>query len=203
MDLATTPPTVGPPVWVWLMLVAAAAIATVTDIRETRIPNWLTLPLMFFGLVAGPIFGGWWGLSDALLGMAVAGGLFVWAYAFYGGGAGDAKMMMGVGLWLGYQAAFVVTVAVTLVGFILAMVGVGVRGQVRDIPIVIITGWIRTMQSVRRVFTAQVIERSEEELAAATVKGRDRPKGWIPFAPAILGGILLGWWYLETQGSIL
>ena len=96
-----------------------------------------------------------------------------------------------------------VTVAVTIVGFILAMVGVGIRGEIRDIPVVIITGWIRTMQAVRRVFTGQTIERSEEELAAATVKGRDRPKGWIPFAPAILGGILLGWWYLDTQGPLL
>mgnify|MGYP003340203038 FL=1 len=58
-------------------------------------------------------------------------------------------------------------------------------------------------KAVRRVFTGQTIERSDEELAAATVKGRDRPKGWIPFAPAILGGILLGWWYLETQGPLL
>lgn len=195
--------TVGPPIWIWILLLVACAVAAVTDIRETRIPNWLTLPLIVSGLIQASILGGWSGLGDAAIGMVVAGGLFIWAYAFFGGGAGDAKMMMGMGLWLGFEAAFVVTTAITFVGFLMAMVGVVIRGDIRDIPVVILTGWVRTGQAVRRVLTGQTIERSEEELEAATVKGRQRPKGWIPFAPAILGGTLVGWWYLSTYGPIL
>lgn len=192
-----------PPVWIWVLLCVAGLIASVTDIRETRIPNWLTFPLIISGLIQAPILGGWAGTGDAFLGMLVASGLFVWAYAFHGGGAGDAKFMMGVGLWLGLDAAMVVTVAVTVVGFVFAMVGVVVRGDIRDIPVVIITGWISTAQAVRRLITGKLLERSEEEIAAASVKGQRRPKGWIPFAPSILGGTLVGWWYFTTYGPII
>ena len=194
---------VGPPAWIWVLLCVAGLIASVTDIRETRIPNWLTFPLIIGGLIQAPILGGWGGTGDALLGMLVASGLFIWAYLFHGGGAGDAKIMMGIGLWLGLDASIVVTVAVTAVGFVLAMIGVVTRGGIRDIPIVIITGWIKTGQAVRRLITGKVLDRSEEEIEATAIKGRRRPKGWIPFAPAILGGTLVGWWYLATYGPLI
>ncbi|MCP4837259.1 MAG: hypothetical protein GY895_21145 [Phycisphaera sp.] len=181
----------------------AGLIASFTDIRETRIPNWLTFPLIISGLIQAPILGGWAGTGDAFLGMLVASGLFVWAYVFHGGGAGDAKIMMGIGLWLGLDAAMVVTVAVTVVGFVFAMVGVVIRGEIRDIPVVIITGWLMTGQAVRRFLTGKVLERSEEEIKAASIKGRRRPKGWISFAPSILVGTLVGWWYLTTYGPII
>ncbi|MAC19893.1 MAG: hypothetical protein CMJ23_09515 [Phycisphaerae bacterium] len=204
MILATSSvSTVGPPIWIWILLLVACSVAAVTDIRETRIPNWLTLPLILTGLVQAPILGGLPGLGDSAIGMVIASALFIWAYAFFGGGAGDAKFMMGLGLWLGYEAAFVVTVAITIVGFVFSMFGVVIRGDIRDIPIVILTGWARTGRAVGRVLTGQIIERSAEEIEAATIKGRRRPKGWIPFAPAILGGTLLGWWYLSTYGPII
>ena len=204
MDQDVTPiASAVPAVWIWGLLCLAGLIASITDIRETRIPNWLTFPLILSGLIQAPILGGWAGTGDALLGMLVASGLFIWAYMFHGGGAGDAKMMMGVGLWLGFDAAMVVTFAVTLVGFVIAMIGVVMRGDVRDIPVVIITGWIKTGQAVRRLITGKVLERSEEEIEAASIKGRRRPKGWIPFAPAILGGTLVGWWYLATYGPLI
>lgn len=201
-DVATIGSVV-PPVWVWSVVIVAGLIASVTDVRETRIPNWLTFPLIISGLIQAPLLGGLPGTGDALLGMLVASGLFIWAYLFHGGGAGDAKMMMGVGLWLGLDASIVVTVAVTLVGFVFAMVGVVIRGDIRDIPVVIISGWIKTGQAVRRLITGKVYERSEEEIEAASIKGRRRPKGWIPFAPAILGGTLVGWWYLVTYGPLI
>ncbi len=193
---------VGPPVWIWWLMCIVALVASFTDVRETRIPNWLTFPLILTGLLQSCVLGGWAGCGDALLGMLVASGLFIWAYLFHGGGAGDAKMMMGVGLWLGFDAAVVVTVAVTAVGFILAMIGVAIRGDIRDIPVVIISGWIKTAQSVRRLISGKLVERTEEEIEAASIKGRRRPKGWIPFAPAILGGIIVGWWYLEAFGPV-
>ena len=192
-----------PPAWIWIMLGLVGCVASVTDIRETRIPNWLTIPLVLAGLIHAPIAGGWDGIGDALLGMLAASALFIWAYAFHGGGAGDAKLMMGIGLWLGLDASIVVTLAVTIVGFVIAMIGVAVRGRLGDIPIVVVTGWLRTAQSMRRLLSGKPIERTESEIEAGRIKGGQRPEGWIPFAPAILGGTLLGWWYLEAYGTLL
>jgi hypothetical protein len=31
---------------------------------------------------------------------------------------------------------------------------------------------------------------------------RPRPQGWIPFAPAILAGTIVSWWYWENFGAL-
>src|SRR5688572_16002750 len=56
------------------LMVAAAAVAVVLDVRERRIPNALTLPLAAAGLGIGAVSGGLGGLMLAIAG-CVAGGL--------------------------------------------------------------------------------------------------------------------------------
>lgn len=193
--------TLSPPIWIWILLVLAGVVASITDIRETRIPNWLTLPLIVTGAVHAVVSGGVDGVLDAGGGMVVASALFVWAYAFHGGGAGDAKMMMGVGLWLGFDASIVVTLAVTIAGVVIAMFGVAARGSWRDVPVVLLAGGLRSIQSIRRGFAGQVLQRDPEEVDPATIRGRRRPKGWIPYAPAILVGMITGGWYIANWGT--
>ncbi len=122
------------PTWVWLLLVVAGLVATITDLRAMRIPNWLTFPLFFGGLAYSAITGGLPGLGTSLGGAAIAGGLFLAAYIIAGGGAGDAKMMMAIGAWLGWQPSVVLVLGVTVAGFLYAMVVTATRGSIFDIP---------------------------------------------------------------------
>ena len=87
---AVPPPMAEVPAWIWALIIIAASIACVTDLRATRIPNWLTLPLLAAGLAYWTVIDGWSGLGFSSAGMGVAGLVFIIGYAMFGGGAGDA-----------------------------------------------------------------------------------------------------------------
>jgi len=88
----------------------AGCVAVSTDLRERKIPNWLTVPL----LVAGLLFRGatefFPGLLDALGGLGVGFGIFLVLWLCRGSAGGDVKFMAAVGAWLGPYHTFVVIV---------------------------------------------------------------------------------------------
>jgi Flp pilus assembly protein protease CpaA len=106
----------------WVIVIVASIIAMVIDVRCRRIPNNLTFPLFFAGFVWAVIHGGFSGLNQALAGMAIAGLPFFVLWMIGGGGAGDAKMMLAVGTWLGIQPALAAVFAVAIAGGILSLV---------------------------------------------------------------------------------
>jgi len=81
--------------------VAVLTVATFTDIRGRRIPNWLVVPFMISGMITGAVTGGLEGIGRSLMGMVLAGmvgGLFAYLRAM---GMGDVKLLLGVGAWVG------------------------------------------------------------------------------------------------------
>jgi prepilin peptidase CpaA len=105
-----------PTVFQWGAVVGASLIAACTDLRCRRIPNVLTIPLFFGGLIYAAQAGGWQALSNALLAALLAALPFVLLFVFCGGGAGDAKLMGAIGAWLGLQAGVVALAAVCIAG---------------------------------------------------------------------------------------
>lgn len=213
----TNPDAAEVPTWIWILLVIAGTIATITDLRSMRIPNWLTLPLLGTGLCHGLLTAGVTGLGAALLGAAAAGVMFVVAYAMLGGGAGDAKLMLAFGSWLGLDASVTLVLAVTIVGFILAIGVVIFRNGIRDVPAVVFVGVLRTAGGLLLLRKGMMPSLPATTPAAGagntSPSGTDgpktdqpgssssRPKGWLPYAPAILGGVILSWVYLALTGS--
>ena len=94
------------------LMVAAAAIAVVTDVRERRIPNALTVPLAVAGLSLGAGSGGLGGLVISVAGCFAGGLLFLVPVAKLGWGMGDLKLAAALGamggpvfaLWMGLYA---------------------------------------------------------------------------------------------------
>ena len=106
----------------WIVVIAACCFAVVIDVQCRRIPNKLTFPLLFAGIIWSVIYGGASGLGQALGGMLIAGLPFFVLWMIGGGGAGDAKMMLAVGTWLGIQPAIAAVLAVAIAGGILSLV---------------------------------------------------------------------------------
>jgi prepilin peptidase CpaA len=132
--------------WPLLLLCAAMVLAAVIDGWKLKVPNWLTFPLILsgwalglahdVGLLAGTGEGG---IGAALAGTGVGFALLLPVYAVGGMGAGDVKMQMGFGSWVGaffglwpglgvIWWAFVVAV---LIGGLIAVAMIAVRGQYR------------------------------------------------------------------------
>ena len=102
-----------------VMVVALAVVlvtAIGTDLRSSRIPNWLTFSAMGFALVGHVWLDGFPGALFSLAGLGTGLGLFLLIYCFGSFGAGDVKLMAAVG-------AFVGAYGVLLCGWLAIVVG--------------------------------------------------------------------------------
>jgi prepilin peptidase CpaA len=169
-----------PVVWfVSAVLVAAACI----DGRQLRVPNRLTYPFMALGLAFSFHAGGWPGLLSSLEGLAV--GLFTLLplYAIGGMGAGDVKLMAGLGAWMGPAHTFGAFVTLALVGGVL---GAGMMVASGDL----IRHWVLFQTIGHEILTirdpAQLATRAAERKKTMTLL----PYG-IPIAIGSIGSF--GW----------
>ncbi len=112
------------PVW---LVVVFLVLAAVIDGFELKVPNWLTFPMILSGWAYSTIAFGWQGLWYSLVGTAVGLVLLLPAYAIGGMGAGDVKLMAGVGAWIHGTHTFYAFCLSTVVGAILAVGMVLVR----------------------------------------------------------------------------
>jgi len=104
-------------------LVAVTLIyAAWIDGKELRVPNWITFPMVLAGLIYSAAVGGWAGLGDGLIGMCVGLATLMPLYAVGGMGAGDVKLMAGIGAWLGAMVTWEAFLWSAVVGGLMALV---------------------------------------------------------------------------------
>jgi Flp pilus assembly protein protease CpaA len=118
----------------WIVMLGCGCIASVVDLMERRIPNWLTFSMVFTGLIAMTIHGGLsfsGGLADSFLGLIVVSLPLLFVYALGGGGAGDVKFMMGIGAWSGVDLGLYLLGGVMVCGFVYAILMAALRGELK------------------------------------------------------------------------
>lgn len=112
------------PVWV---VTVTLVVAAVIDGLKLKVPNWITFPMILTGwaysAIAAQSAGLAWyqGLGWSLLGTVVGLALLLPAYAIGGMGAGDVKLLAGVGAWMhGTHTAYAFAIS-AVVGAVLAV----------------------------------------------------------------------------------
>jgi prepilin peptidase CpaA len=133
--------------WPLLFVCAAMIVAAVIDGWKLKVPNWLTLPLILSGWGLGLMHDLGWlegtgvgGIASALAGTALGFVLLLPVYAVGGMGAGDVKMQMGFGSWVGaYFGAsaglgiiFWAFAVAAIIGGVMALVLMALRGRFRE-----------------------------------------------------------------------
>ena len=111
---------------VWLVTVVLI-LAAVIDGFELKVPNWVTFPFIVSGWIYSVAAFGWEGLGWSLLGTVVGLGLLMPAYAIGGMGAGDVKLLAGVGAWVYGIHTMYAFAATAVVGAVLAVLMVVCR----------------------------------------------------------------------------
>ena len=128
--------------WPILVVCGGMIAAAVIDWWKFKVPNKLTFPLIFTGWSLGLLnnFGleaGAGGIGAAIGGTFLAMALLIPVYAIGGMGAGDVKMTMGFGSWIGAfygfgEGQWIIIYsfcAGCLVGGLIALVMILFRGQ--------------------------------------------------------------------------
>lgn len=126
---------------------------TMIDFDTYLLPDDITLPLLWLGLIANS-FNAFTDLPSALWG-AVAGYLSLWSvYKLFklltgkeGMGYGDFKLLAALGAWMGWQMLPQIILLSSLVGALIGISLIVVRGRDKNIPIpfgpyLAIAGWI-------------------------------------------------------------
>jgi Flp pilus assembly protein protease CpaA len=119
------------------MVFFAALIGAATDLGWRRIPNALTLPLLAGGFCWQSWTGGTWGLADAAVGCCLLALPYLVLFTYFQGGGGDAKLMGGIGAWLGFIQGGIVLSWVAVLGAVLGvgyLAAVAIRQQIGIMP---------------------------------------------------------------------
>ncbi len=131
-----------PSVLLWCGLAATLVALAFIDLDTSFLPDDLTLPLTWAGLLAAAF--GWIPVSlhASVLG-AAAGYLTLWAiFHLYrlirgreGMGAGDFKLLAALGAWLGWQALPSIVLLASAVGAVVGIALIVLRRHDREVPI--------------------------------------------------------------------
>lgn len=111
-----------------VVLCLVAFAGAITDIRERRIPNWLTGGAILIAWGLHLFLYGWPGLQHSLLGMAAGLAVYLPLFLLRGMGGGDVKMMAAAGALAGPKDWLGILILTALCGGAAALVVVLRRG---------------------------------------------------------------------------
>ncbi len=123
--------------WPYWLVSIVLVVAAVIDGIQLKVPNWITFPMIISGWIYSAIAyaltgDAWWaGLGWSLAGTAVGLVLLLPAYAVGGMGAGDVKLLAGVGAWTYCVTTFYAFCVSVLIGALLAVLMIVARGGIR------------------------------------------------------------------------
>jgi len=167
-------------------VVTFTAVAAVFDARIKRLPNVLTVPAFFAGILFTAVFGPLGSLAEgvggrllfSLGGFGVGFGILFVLWIIGGGGGGDVKFMGALGAWLGPIVTFEVLVVATAFSALGSMAML-VREHIRLGP----------SRAARRYISRQSLEvkRGKGKIATQTRQQRMVRRRLMPFGvPAAL-----------------
>lgn len=173
------------PVWlVTVVLIVAAAI----DGWKLKVPNWITFPMVIGGWVYSLAFFGWDGLGWSVVGTAVGLALLLPAYSVGGMGAGDVKLLAGVGAWVWASHTFYAFCVSAIIGGVMAIAMVWYR-----------RGWNRHRNQFVAIVNEMLTIRDPNQLAAIAAQ-RKSSMLLLPYGiPIAIGSIL----YFAWSGMLL
>ncbi len=114
------------------LTVALALVAGVMDWRSRRIPNWLTVPGFFVGLIANTVFSSWSGAKSSLLGAGLGLLLLLPFVLIRSLGAGDWKLVGALGAFLGPRNLLNVLLVTILLAGVMALALIVWKGRLQQ-----------------------------------------------------------------------
>jgi len=167
---------------IWSFTLVLTLLAAWTDLRDRKIPNWLTLPGILVGIALNSYLRGWHGTKQSLEGAGLALLVILPLVLLRALGAGDWKLMGAVGAFLGPA----------LFPFILV-------GSIFVAGVMAIVQMVRTRRVVETICNLAVLVQGFFSLHFNREISLDNPVLMkLPFGVAVAAGTLIcacaAWW---------
>ncbi len=176
------------PVWV---VTITLIVAAVIDGMKLKVPNWITFPMIISGWIYSTAFSpyaGWEGLVYSLIGTVVGLALLMPAYAIGGMGAGDVKLLAGVGAWVWSTTTLYAFAVSALVGGVIAILMVLAR-----------KGWVKHQTQFWMICNEILAVKDPEKLAAIAAE-RKSSMMLLPYGIPIAIGTIA---YFAVTGMLM
>ena len=159
-----------------LLAVAWAAALCWFDVRERRLPNWLTIGGALVALTARFGIGGVPFFTDGLIAALVAGIVLLLPFFMRGAGGGDVKMLFAAGAITGWAGLLTMLWAMSLAGIVFGM-------------LMILAGRLDSSR-LRHGFNCAFNWRYDRKTGAAAIAPKSSEKARMPFSIPIAAGLL-------------
>ena len=169
-------------------VVICVVLAAFTDIRENKIPNWLTLSSALVALLLNLSLSGMEGLLWSFLGIFTGFSLLFLLYLWGGMGAGDVKLLSTVGAFVGPKLVFYTFIWMALIGGVLALTLIIYRRAFQQ-----------TMRNLRFLIFGWILRTSPAE-TNMTIRNQSLLK--LPYGVAIALGAIMAVWLQNIPGVI-
>jgi prepilin peptidase CpaA len=158
-------------------------IAAVIDIRIYKVHNLITVPLAVTGVLYHLGNAGLTGMGFSLMGMFVGFASLIVFYALGGVGAGDVKLLAGIGAWLGGW----LTVSVLVIA--------GLAAGAYSLALLLCCGGVRHVSTnfsvlIYRLRVMAIHFGQDERVETVVASAGDRRRRLVPFAAMVLMGIV-------------
>lgn len=104
-------------------------VAAVIDGWALKVPNWITFPMIATGWIYSYVAGGASGLGWSVLGSFFGLALLYGIYMVGGMGAGDVKLLAGIGAWVHCEHTWNIFATTAIVGGVMAVIMVAYSGR--------------------------------------------------------------------------
>jgi prepilin peptidase CpaA len=165
--------------WSAWLVSALLVEAAIIDGLKLKVPNWLTFHLAAGGMAYATWVGGWPGLAWSLGGLALGLALLMPLHMIGGMGAGDVKLLAGVGAWMGPSIVLGSFVVSALVGGVMAVAMVVRAGELAK-------HWVMFQTIGHEILAVRSPEKLSETAAARKPTMMLLPYG-IPIAVGSIG----------------
>lgn len=173
-----------------ILLPVILIIASWIDLKQHRIPNFLTFSALIVGISLQLLLHGWEGLVFSLGGMAIGLLILIPFYIKGGMGAGDVKLMAAAGAFLGFKGALL-AVGLTLFS-----------GSVIGVFLLVVLGGVNA--AMHRYYTSlkHMLYTSNIKLSYIPPPPDEAAAVKFPYAAAICVGTIAAMWHLSMFSSL-
>jgi len=178
----------------WGAVMCTSLVAAGFDLRQRRIPNALTFPMLATGFVFTGIFGGLASLAEAAGACVLLSLPYVLLFVFVGGGAGDAKLMGAIGAWLGLKYGLFALVCVIIAGG-----GLGIAKAVsrKQLKFVLTSVFVSIYAIILLLIGRRKVRPANFETDIKQSGGLELPYGVAIFAGVCIAALITGIWGVE------